>query len=246
MVLTNLGWPASDTKRDRCNRDLFSCGKIGKFALMKRFRLILCAVVLSVEPAVSQDHGAVYSSLDEAIESEIEGIDFSDMSSVGDYAICGMPVVDADALTAFVRRHNPSFDHEISQVYIEVGRLYGIRGDIAFCQAILETGWFRFDRGTSVDPSHHNYCGLGVVRRGAKGARFATVREGVTAHIQHLYAYATDAPLPDGETLIDPRFRSVRRGVAVEWSDLNNRWAMNHLYGSRILKIFADLTASAR
>lgn len=183
-----------------------------------------------------------YDSLDEAIESEIEGIDFSDMSGVSDYAISGDAILCAEVLTAFVRCHNPSFDHEISLAYIEVGRRYGVRGDIAFCQAILETGWFRFEGGTAVSPEQHNYCGLGVVKRGVKGAKFSSIMEGVTAHIQHLYAYASSDRLPHGESVVDPRFGAVKRGVARTWTDLNNRWAMNGVYGSKILKIFSDLS----
>ena len=183
----------------------------------------------------------VYESLDEAIEAELEGIDFSDMDGVDDFLICSRSKVKAEMLTAFVRRYNKNFDHEISEAYLAVGERYGIRGDIAFCQAILETGWFRFDRGTKVKASNHNYCGLGVVKAGVSGASFKTIEEGVTAHIQHLYAYATADDLPAGETLIDPRFKAVRRGVARDWSDLNNRWAMNGVYGSMILKIYSDL-----
>lgn len=193
-------------------------------------------------PVLAQDDVIIsYSSLDEAIEAEIEGIDFSDMSDVDEFAICGRSIIKPEAMTAFVLRYNKDFDPEIAEEYINVGGSYGIRGDIAFCQAILETGWFRFDRGTAVDPTQHNYCGLGVVTTGLHGASFITVHEGVTAHIQHLYAYAKTDPLPEGEILVDPRFSAVRRGVAPEWSDLNNRWAMNPIYGSKILKIYSDL-----
>ncbi|MDE5555780.1 MAG: glucosaminidase domain-containing protein, partial [Muribaculaceae bacterium] len=183
----------------------------------------------------------VYESLDEAIEAELEGVDFSDMEGVDDFSICSRSKASAEQLTAFVRRHNKRFDDEIAKAYLAVGDRYGVRGDIAFCQAILETGWFRFDRGTKVNESQHNYCGLGVVGNGVKGAAFETIEDGVTAHIQHLYAYATTGALPEGERMVDPRFGAVKRGVARDWSDLNNRWAMNSVYGSMILKIYSDL-----
>ena len=204
------------------------------------YYIMLMSVGMLPFVATGQDI-VLYDSLDEAIEAEIEGIDFSDMSEVDEFAICGYSIVPAEVMTAFVRRHNTDFDPEIAEEYINVGRAYGIRGDIAFCQAILETGWFRFDRGTAVEPSQHNYCGLGVVAKGLHGASFITVHEGVTAHIQHLYAYAKTDPLPEGEILVDPRFSAVKRGIASEWSDLNNRWAMNPYYGSKILKIYSDL-----
>lgn len=201
--------------------------------------LIICSEAVSA--AALDDVIAEYDFLDEAIESEIDDIDFTDLSGVCDFAICGEATVEAEHLTAFVRRFNPSFDSEIAERYVEIGKIYGLRGDIAFCQAILETGWFRFDRGTAVISGQHNYCGLGVIGNGQRGASFKTVRDGVAAHMQHLYAYATRHPLPKGEHMVDPRFRAVRRGSAVKWSDLNNRWAMNGSYGSKILKIYADL-----
>lgn len=152
--------------------------------------------------------------------------------------IMGDSCLDADALTAFVARNNPSFNPEIARAFIEVGRRYGIRGDIALCQAILETGWFRFGGGTAVTPDQHNYCGLGVTRGGLRGATFADIAEGVTAMMQHLYAYSSREALPDGETLVDPRFGLVTRGCATTWEGLSNRWAMNPDYGRRILSIY--------
>ena len=109
------------------------------------------------------------------------------------------------------------------------------------CQAIIETGWFRFDNGTAVSPSAHNYCGLGVKRRGDKGCSFKSVREGVTAMIQHLYAYSCRDAIPDGEDMLDPRFSFVTRGSATSWEALSGRWAMNRHYGRNILNIYKKM-----
>lgn len=169
-------------------------------------------------------------------ESEADMVEFL-MSQ----PIMGEPVFDAERLYNFVAHHNPGFDRTIAKAYIEVGRRYGIRGDIALCQSILETGWFMFADGTSVTPSQHNYCGLGVLSRGQRGHSFKSVEEGVTAQIQHLFAYACASPLPDGETLIDPRFKLVSRGVAPTWSELSGRWAANDRYARSIMKLFVEL-----
>ena len=75
----------------------------------------------------------------------------------------------------------PDFDRDVAETFYTVGERYGIRGDIALCQAIIETGWFRFDNGTAVKPDSHNYCGLGVRKRGDKGCKFDSVEEGITA-----------------------------------------------------------------
>lgn len=151
-------------------------------------------------------------------------------------------VTDPQLMARFVRRHNPNFPVEIAEAYLSVGDRYGIRGDIAFCQAIIETGWFKFADGTAVKPDQNNYCGMGVTSRGQTGNSFSTIEEGVAAQIQHLYAYCCKKPLPEGETLVDPRFRLVTRGIAPNWEDLSNRWAMNPNYGNQILKLYNQLS----
>lgn len=161
----------------------------------------------------------------------------------GQTSIAGRHLVDASTLTEFVRRHNPDFNPEIAEAFIEIGKHYGIRGDIALCQAILETGWFRFDKGTAVTPDMHNYCGLGVTRRGDTGCRFESVDDGVEAMLQHLYAYCCTDPLPDGSDLIDPRFSLVTRGCAPAWEDLSGRWAANPAYGANILALYGRAAA---
>lgn len=159
--------------------------------------------------------------------------------------ILGEPTVDAETMWRFVNKVNPDFPIEIARAYIEVGRRYGIRGDIALCQAVIETGWFRFADGTAVRPEQHNYCGLGVEKRGMTGCSFSSIEEGVTAQLQHLYAYAADTPLPDGEKMVDPRFKLVKRGCAQSWHDLSGRWAMNDRYGTQILSLYQRLLESA-
>lgn len=145
-------------------------------------------------------------------------------------------------MTQYVRKWFGAFDSAIAQAYLEVGKTYGVRGDVAFCQAIHETGWFKFVNGTAVTPDQHNYCGLGVTSKGVKGHSFRSIVEGVTAHIQHLYAYATASALPTGAVIIDPRFKYVKRGIAPNWEDLNGKWAVpGTTYGQSIIKLHQGL-----
>ena len=155
--------------------------------------------------------------------------------------IRGAQQADAERMYQYVAARNPNFSREVADAFYEIGELYGVRGDIALCQAIIETGWFRFDNGTAVPASAHNYCGMGVKRRGDKGCRFKSVREGVTAMIQHLYAYSCHDMIPEGEDMIDPRFSFVKRGSAPSWESLSGRWAMNKHYGRNILKLYKSM-----
>lgn len=156
-------------------------------------------------------------------------------------SILGDPVASVQQMYEFVLTRNSEFPREIAEAFYEVGRRYGVRGDVALCQSIIETGWFMFSGGTAVTPDQHNYCGLGVTKLGLKGHSFQSVAEGVTAQIQHLYAYATKAPLPKGECMVDPRFKLVQRGVAPTWNGLNGRWAANKRYAASIMNIYRQM-----
>ncbi len=157
--------------------------------------------------------------------------------------ILGTNVATAERMYQFVKSQNSSFDREIAEQFIAVSTRYGLRGDIALCQSIIETGWFKYTGGTAVTADDHNYCGLGVTVLGQKGCQFSTVEEGVTAQVQHLYAYACNKAIPAGETLVDPRFKYVTRGIAPNWEDLSGRWATATDYGTKILNMYKDMMA---
>ena len=174
-------------------------------------------------------------------------------------AIQGVPIANAKELQALAWSINPDAP-DIAQLYLDIGRLYGIRGDVAFCQAAKETKWWQY--GNEVKAYQNNYCGLGAVgspatgeeslngadgsrvwfAAGVNGAIFATPADGVEAHIQHLYAYCCTDPLPASCTIVDPRFQLVRRGIAPNWQDLNGRWAVpGHGYGQSIFEDYYAL-----
>ncbi|MCR8847505.1 N-acetylmuramoyl-L-alanine amidase [Rossellomorea sp. SC111] len=153
-----------------------------------------------------------------------------------EYSIKGSAIIQAQQLNEYAKTVNPSAPM-VGEFYIFYGNLYGIRGDIAYAQAIHETNFFRFTG--QVKPSQNNYAGIGTTGPGNDGASFATPDQGVLAHIQHLYAYASTEPLPAGTPLVDPRFSLVARGSAENWTDLNGKWAVpGTTYGQSILSIY--------
>lgn len=159
--------------------------------------------------------------------------------------IRGYTVLSATEITKFIKKFNPNFDDNIAKAFVKLGPIYGISGDIAICQSIVETGWFKYI-GSAVKPAQHNYCGLGVTSNGVPGCSFATVEQGVEAQLQHLYAYACKEDVPKGRTLYDPRFRYVTRGCAPRWVDLDGKWcADGGNYGKTILGIYKQMIESA-
>ncbi|MBS4195743.1 glucosaminidase domain-containing protein [Bacillus sp. FJAT-49870] len=128
--------------------------------------------------------------------------------------------------------------YQLAELYLNIGRMEGVRGDIAFAQSLLETGYFAY--GGDVVPEQNNYSGIGTTGGGVKGAYFATPEIGVRAQIQHLKAYASKEPLVT--ELVDPRFQYVTRGIAPNWIDLNGRWAVPGIgYGEKILGIHSAM-----
>ena len=157
------------------------------------------------------------------------------------FTIRGSSVLPPETINQYIKRMNPMAT-ALAELYLNIGELYGIRGDVALAQAIHETNYFKYT-GT-VKPEQNNYAGIGTTGPDTPGVSFATPHEGVMAHIQHLYAYATKEQLPEGQVLVDPRFNLVSRGAAPTWIQLNGKWAVpGTTYGQQILSIFEKMIA---
>ncbi|WP_085992996.1 S8 family serine peptidase [Oceanobacillus senegalensis] len=155
------------------------------------------------------------------------------------HSILGETFLSPNLMNQYVKSIN-SEAIEIANYYLTFGEYYGIRGDIAFSQAMHETDFLRFTG--VVQPEQNNFCGLGATGPENPGTSFKTPAQGVLAHIQHLYAYATKEPLPDKYELIDPHFDLVTRGSAPTWVDLNGMWAVSDdQYGESILDLYEKM-----
>lgn len=165
-------------------------------------------------------------------------------------------VVSAYEITAwFTAQTRPEFRagvsiEELAQLYVEEGMAEGVRGDLAFVQSIIETGWFNFPGG-SVLPSYNNFAGLGATDTAPMPAQFPDARTGVRAQIQHLRAYAdptatTCAVPPLANPCVDPRFALVSpKGKAPTWNQFGNGvWASSPTYATQILGKYTQLLAS--
>ncbi len=162
--------------------------------------------------------------------------------------IAGQGEVSREQAATFLKRYNPTLPikaspEEIVEWYYEEAGREGVRWDVAFCQALVETGFFHF--GGTVDPEQNNFCGLGTTSATVQGARFATPQEGVRAHVQHLLAYTT--PRVPHTPIIDPRYQLVHNQKAIDnsyftrWSQLNGKWAMGSYYAEKILNLHEQM-----
>ncbi|MBQ6411008.1 MAG: N-acetylmuramoyl-L-alanine amidase, partial [Atopobiaceae bacterium] len=129
---------------------------------------------------------------------------------------------------------------DFCQIIYEEAAAEGVRAEVVFAQAMLETGWLQF--GGDVSASQCNFCGLGATG-GVPGASFSNVTIGVRAQVQHLKAYASTAPL--NQACVDPRFSLVTRGCATTVEGLTGKWAMSSTYGDNVVAITKRLLATS-
>lgn len=166
--------------------------------------------------------------------------------------ILGQSVLDTIDLVAWYRTYyavDPPMAPiaTIIDAYLAVGAEEGVTGDIAFAQAILETGGFR-----SGHAQGFNFAGIGAYDHCAPacGFRFPDLESGVRAHIQLLRAYAdpslTSADLAaPPHPLVAPERVGVR-GCCARWTALTGVWATDLNYDRKVLGIYRLMVETAR
>ena len=125
-------------------------------------------------------------------------------------------------------------------LYIQECNAEGVRAEVAFAQAMLETGNLQF--GGDVKPAQFNFAGLGATG-GVPGFDFATVygynsaglQTGIRGHVQHLKCYASSSPL--NQTKVDPRWNDSLRLRAVSVEKLAGTWAADTTYAGKVKAI---------
>ncbi|MDD3137471.1 MAG: GBS Bsp-like repeat-containing protein [Lachnospiraceae bacterium] len=134
---------------------------------------------------------------------------------------------------------------QFCQIYLEEAAVEGVKAEVAFAQAMLETGFLKF--GGDVSITQYNFAGLGATG-GVPGNSFPDVRTGIRAQIQHLKCYASSDAL--NQATVDQRWSTWLRSKApfVEWLSIPNNpygtgWATDINYGTKLLKIIATIKA---
>lgn len=188
----------------------------------------------------------VRSRLDEAIRRAEEA-----RRQLGP-TILGPPVLTTDDLVAWYRTYYPA-DPPVAPIadiidsYLRIGEEEGVTGDIAFAQAILETGGFR-----SGHAQGFNFAGIGAYDHCAPGCgfRFPNLDAGVRAHIHLLRAYA-DPGLTTAQLAAAPN-RQVApervgvRGCCPRWTGLTGVWASDPQYDRKVLGIYRLMVETHR
>jgi hypothetical protein len=158
--------------------------------------------------------------------------------------LIGMPRLSAEDLASWFdagpwRPRIPTPIADLARWFIEEGRTEGIRGDIAFAQAVLETGGF----ANTDSIIGHNYSGIGHYDNVALGFLFPSPQLGVRAQIQLLKSYAVRQP-DYVHPLVDRRLRGPA-GCCQTWGDLTTVWATDPTYGPKVMLLYTALVHHA-
>jgi hypothetical protein len=177
--------------------------------------------------------------------------------------VMGPNLLSADQLAAWYRSKKgttppnaPGVSYDIralAQLFIEEGRLDGVRGDLAFVQSVLETGWFSFPSGGQIRPEFNNFAGMYAYNGRPPGTTceaetppsrcFPSARIGIRTQIHVLRGYADPSVRFMTNRLAKPP--SDRIGVAPIWELFGGQsgiaiWATAPDYGVRIIQLYSD------
>ena len=120
--------------------------------------------------------------------------------------------------------------------YQATGAAMNVRDDIAFAQAMVETGYLDFPPFGQVTPTDNNYAGIGACDTCAHGFTFPDAQTGVAAHLQLLHDDATMQPVPG------PLPAPVGvAGCCSTWLALDGIWATAGGYGYHILLLYRQM-----
>ncbi|MFC5402232.1 hypothetical protein [Cohnella soli] len=150
----------------------------------------------------------------------------------GKLSIVGRACCDAERMTAYVRRRNPAAPY-VAETYLRLGERYGIRGDVAFCQAAIETrGWTSGMLGPWWAP-------LGAGRWAEESA--------IEERMRLLFSFSTSSGgAALGRHDADLLEREGWHGTVSCWEDLGGKWSRSyqaHRYGHDVTAMWRNMLA---
>ncbi len=121
----------------------------------------------------------------------------------------------------------------IAHLYVVEGAAEGIRGDVAFAQAVLETGGF-----TNGDTSINNFAGIAHYDNIASGSGFASPRQGIRGQIQLLKKVAFGNGVELAHPDVSPHWGGRQ---AKTLGGLSHNWASDGRYGVSVFGMYRGM-----
>jgi Mannosyl-glycoprotein endo-beta-N-acetylglucosaminidase len=175
--------------------------------------------------------------------------------------VMGPNVLSIDQVTAWFNSRGRPFNvpgvtvRQLAEMFLYEGAVENVRGDIAFAQSIVETGYFGFV-GSIVSPSNWNFAGMGACDSCNSGTQFPSPEIGVRAQIQDLRNYADAGsraanlhfpPVPQwygtpASTANRNYDTFFRKGLAPTWNQMGNgNHATSPSYGPAVISVYQSM-----
>ncbi|MGZ8724796.1 MAG: hypothetical protein ACXWYG_12220, partial [Aeromicrobium sp.] len=132
---------------------------------------------------------ATIRSASTALEQHLPAVPLPGTAILGEQQLTAAQLLAWYRSTGSVANVGGSIE-ELIDDYLTEGAAEHVRGDVAFVQSIVETGYFSFPGGGQVGSGDHNFAGIGACDSCTHGDRFASALQGVRAQIQLLRFYA--------------------------------------------------------
>ncbi len=169
----------------------------------------------------------------------------------GTPSIVGESALDAAQLVGWYKAEGwidltPAPIEQLAAWYLSEGAAEGVRGDVAFAQAMVETGGFASSDAVNLN----NYAGIGHCDTCGAGLGFPSPQLGVRGQIQLLHSFA-DATLtstqlgrPLAVASLTPQTQPDR-GCCPTWQSLTGKWASDPQYGHTIMGVYQSMLSFA-
>jgi Mannosyl-glycoprotein endo-beta-N-acetylglucosaminidase len=260
VVITNLhtDTTAADTA-DRFHRGLIKVVAVDtdNLAVSEKSAAHTSAMVARDQQKLAADEKQLAATQDQlgkanaSLTADLARIPGPLPAASGGITLLGTAALDANQMAGWynAQGYTDLTTAPISQLatwYLKAGTQLGIRGDLAFAQAVLETAGFSSADAVTLN----NYAGIGHCDTCSAGLGFPSPQDGVIGQLQLLRIFAgagappKGAPGPVLPTLIPAHV--ARSGCCQTWEALTGVWATDPLYATKILTIYVQMLQFAQ
>ena len=193
---------------------------------------------------------AQLNAAEAALKSDLASVAGPATGPAGSISLLGGSALTASQLASWYHRAGYSnftsaSIEQLAAWYVQAGVEEGVRGDLAFAQAMLETGGFSSPDAVDLN----NYAGIGHCDSCASGWQFPSPNGGVVGQVQLLRIFATTVAPPAGAP--GPVLPSLtvsaqhEAGCCPTVESLTGVWATDPTYDSQILSIYQQMLGYA-
>ncbi|MCC3373842.1 hypothetical protein [Cohnella sp. REN36] len=158
----------------------------------------------------------------------------TDLMPSGKTSILGLARCSAEEMRAYIHRRNPAAP-EVEELYLRIGERYGVRGDVAYCQAVYET------KAWAATPAPSSLRRAGWIGSATSAGPGYDTEAAVEEQIVRLRRFAesfTALPIAAGD---EGAANEVRTREPC-WEDLNGVWRVpGTRYGQDVVAIWRKM-----